>query len=356
MKTKESFNVKHIFFATVPPYDNLKKNRNKLLKYRVIAPSGTTSNYLFDIFDNSTSDCKVEIKFKSDDNQWNEVRDLMLGIVLTNDIKKKSKCFQELTTRMYRITDDRNGMGLFVLIEGKKGRETRLMLCRFKGSQGLHNEGDDLKYISQVFTRQSNHYKLAVFQDIPSKKSFWKGYAIDRQTASTNYKPFSYFWIESFLEAETAITNAQGTAQFSKILKNVLNGSLSLEEKQQIISGIINVQSKSSGNISIDSFVKQYLTGPLANKFLEETNNDEFFHSEFGIDNEVFAKELGSTVLALEDGVTAFVPTFNYKKHVKEHHSERGRQKITIEGYLKDKRINVRRQEKKGVQNKKLKK
>jgi len=236
MKTKQAFSVQHIFFATVPPYDPEKKNRNKLLKYRVISSPGQTTDYLFDIFDNSSDDCKVEILFKSDDAQNNPIRELLLSLASTTKLEDKEKSFASLANTMYKITDNRNGMGLFILIEGKKDKEVRLMLCRFKGADGLHNEGDSLQYLKQVFTKQNNHYKLAVFQDIMSKKSFWKGYAIDRQTAAHNYRPFSNFWIEEFLQAETAITDAQGTEQFSIILKNVLNATSSIEQKEEIIS------------------------------------------------------------------------------------------------------------------------
>ncbi|MBO9571722.1 MAG: hypothetical protein J7497_05870, partial [Chitinophagaceae bacterium] len=73
-------------------------------------------------------------------------------------------------------------------------------------------------------------------------------------------------------------------------------------------------------------------------------NNEEFFHAEFNIDNDIFQKELGNTVLVLEDGVTAFIPTFSYKKHVTEHSLQKGAKKVVIEGLLKDKKINVRKE------------
>lgn len=342
MKTKQAFTVEHIFFATVPPYNEEKKYKNKALKYRVIASPGDTANYLFEIFDRATDDCKVEILFKSDQNQHNPIRSKLLDLIYAKSIVEKERIFKELARAMYDITDARNGMGLFVLIEGKKRTETRLMLCRFKGAQGLHNEGDDLKYLSQVFTKQNKHYKLAVFQDILSAKSFWKGYAIDKQTAANDYKPFSYFWIEQFLQAETALTSKQGTSQFSKIIKNVLKSTSSLDDKQQIISGILNLKSKPGVKMSVKQFTDQYLSDDLAKIFIAETKNDDFFNAEFAIDADVFQEELGSTVILLEDGITAFIPTFNYKKHVTEENIRKGT-KVKIEGLLKDKKINNRK-------------
>lgn len=346
MRTKQSFTVKHIFFATVPHHDPEKGYRNRNLKYKVISTGGATTDYLFDIFDKASDDCKVEILFKSDQQQNNPIRSLLLDFASTNVLAEKEKIFTSLAKKMYDITDLRNGMGLFVLIEGQKNKQTRLMLCRFKGADGLHNEGDKLEYLKQVFTKKNNHYKLAVYQDIVSKKSFWKGFAIDRQTAAQNYRPFSNFWIEGFLQSETAITDAQGTDQFSSILKNVLNKTTDITEKEQIISAVINLKSKVGANVSVKSFADSYLTPALASRFKEETNNEIFYESVFGIDSEVFQKELGSTVLVLEDGVTAYVPTFAYKKHVTETQIQKGAKKIVIEGVLRDKRINVEKERK----------
>jgi hypothetical protein len=346
MRTKLAFHVNYIFFATVPPHDEEKKYRHKLLKYRTISSPGQATNYLFDIFDKASDDCIVEILFKSDQNQNNTIRSLLLGLAQTNKVEEKEKFFVALAKKMYDVSDHRNGMGLFVLIEGKKAKETRLMLCRFKGADGLHNDGDSLQYLKQVFTKQNHHYKLAVFQDILSKKSFWTGYAIDRQNSATNYKPFSYFWIEDFLQAETAITDPQGTSQFSKIIKNVLNNISDIQDKEQIISAILNLKSKGGQRISVKTFSKQYLTENLQKKIEEQTSNNEFFETEFGLDADVFQNELGNTVLVLEDGVTAFVPTFSYKDHVIEKNLQKGLKRITIEGVLKDKKINLKRNNK----------
>lgn len=353
MKTKQSFNVKNIFFAIVPPFDDQIKLKNKLLKYKVIVPSGNTSDYLFDIFDNASNDCKVEIMFKSDPMQNNPIRNELLNFVTAKESTDKEKSFIKLAKAMYSVTDERNGIGLFVLIEGKRNNETRLMLCRFKGSNALHTEGDNLKYLEQVFTKQNKHYKLAVFQDIVSSKSFWSGHAIDKQTSSVNYKPFSHFWIEDFLQSQTAITDKQGTSQFSKILKNVLNSTTDLRQKEQIISAAINLRSKTGIRISLKDFSNQYLSGKITDLLKNLTNNDSFYNTEFGVDQEELNKEFGNTVLMLEDGVTAYVPTFNYGKYVTESNPIKGEKIIKIEGVLKDKKVNTRRDVKEKTQNKK---
>ncbi len=198
MKTKQAFAVNFIFFATIPPHDPVKKYRNRLLKYKLVNETGKSTDFLFKIFDSAKKDCKIEIAFVSTDSQENEVRDLLLQMAQTNKISDKEQIAKSLARRMYDITDDRNGAGLFVIIEGKKEKRTRIMLCRFKGVEALHTDGKALAYLAEVFSKQSNHYKLVVYEDIVSIKSFWKGYAIDKQTSPNSYKPFSNFWIEKF--------------------------------------------------------------------------------------------------------------------------------------------------------------
>jgi len=188
----------------MPPYDEVKKDKHKELTYQLINADGELSEYLFKIFDDAPSDCKVEILFTSNEKQENEIRSLILRITMAKTTKAKENAANELTMKIYEVTDGRNETGL-IIMEGKKGSATRLVLARFKRNEGLRNHGKALEYLKNVFTK-SNHYKLAIYEDIPSDKSFWKGYAIDRQTSAATYKPFSYFWIEQFLKSQTAIT------------------------------------------------------------------------------------------------------------------------------------------------------
>ena len=339
MKTKQAFAVNFIFFATVPPYDPIKKYRNRHLKYKLVNEPGKSTDFLFKIFDSAKTDCKIEITFVSTNNQENDVRDLLLEIATITNITEKERIAKKLARRMYDITDDRNGAGLFVIIEGKKDKKTRLMLCRFKGVEALHTDGKALEYLAEVFSKQSNHYKLVVYEDPVSSKSFWKGYAIDKQTSPNSYKPFSNFWIERFLQSQTSITSAQGTMQFSKIVKILLNKTKDLGEAEQVISAIVNLKSKHNAQLSIKSFCENYLS-PVLQDAVKAEVNDDFYYSTFSIDDEVFKKELGSTVLSMKDGIMAFVPTFKYNEHVTEEIDKNGTKKVTIEGILQGKKIN----------------
>jgi hypothetical protein len=338
LKTNQGYEVDFVYFATVPPYDAVKKEKHKDLYYTLVNAKGEVSEYLFKIFDDAPSDCKVEIIFTSDGNQGNEIRTLILRIANSKTTQAKENAANDLTMKMYEVTDFRNETGLFIIIEGKKGTKTRIVLARFKRNEGLYNQGNALEYLRNVFTK-SSHYKLAIYEDIPSDKSFWKGYAIDRQTSTTTYKPFSYFWIEDFLQSQTSITSVQGTTQLSKVIKTLLKQTKTLEEQEQVISGIVNLKSKRDAQISVENFCQNYLS-PELTKVVKKEVTEDFFNSVFPVDKAVMQRELGATVLTLDGGITANIPTFQYERHVKEE-TKNGQKRVTIEGLLKGKRVNT---------------
>jgi hypothetical protein len=338
LKTNQGFEVGFVYFATVPPYDAKKKEKNKDLYYTLVDAKGEVSDYLFKIFDDAPNDCKVEIIFTSVGNQQNEIRTLLLRIANAKTMSAKENAANGLTMKMYEVTDFRNETGLFIIMEGKKGTRSRLVLARFKRNEGLYNHGTTLEYLRNVFTK-SSHYKLATYEDTPSDKSFWKGYAIDRQTSTTTYKPFSYFWIENFLQSQTSITSVQGTTQLSKVVKTLLKQTKTLEEQEQVISAIVNLKSKRDAQISVKKFCENYLSRELT-KIVQKEVTEDFFNSVFPVDKEVMKKELGATVLTLDGGITANIPTFQYEKYVKEVIKD-GQKKVTIEGILKGKRVNT---------------
>lgn len=237
---------------------------------------------------------------------------------------------------------------LLTIIEGQKAGTTRIVLIRFKGDEGLYNHGKKLlvDYIPEVFTKKSNHYKLAVYEDILSDSSFWKGYAIDKQISGNTYKQISFFWVEEFLQSRTALTAAQGTMQFSKVIKTILVKTTDISEQEEIITGVLNLRTKKNVQISVADFCRSYLSEKVTTRIKDEMKNDDFFNSVFPIDNEIYTKEFGKTVLALQDGITAYVPSFSYDKHVTETTNQDGSKNVKIEAKLKSKKMNVQQKEK----------
>ena len=352
MKTLAGFEIKFVFLAYVPPHH---KEQSYSIKSKLIDTPGKTTEYLFKIFDASMNDARIEIIFNSDGKQNNDIRNQILGIAQKGAEKDKTTHAKKLARRLYEETDERNGTGLFTIIEGRKEQTTRMLLIRFKGDEGLvnHGKGLSIDYISEVFTKKSNHYKLAVYEDIVSDKSFWKGFSVDKQISANTYKPVSLFWVESFLDSKTALTPAQGTLQFSKIIKSILSKTNDIAEQEEIISGIVNMRSKPNIQMSLSDFCKNYLSESVADKIRKETINDDFFNSVFAVYSYIYKKEFGKTVLSLQDGITAFVPTFTYEKHVQETINKDGSKDVTIKAKLQSKKINVQTKEKPRKKNEK---
>lgn len=341
MRTLNGFDIKYVFFAYIPPFR--EEEQPYTIQTTVVKTETKTTDYLFKIFDAAIDEAKIEINFNSDEQQNNNIRELILSIVQKKQSNHKNTYSQQLSEILYSATDERNGTGLFAIIEGLKGGTTRLVLFRFKGDEGLYNHGKTLlvDYIPEVFTKKSNHYKLAVYEDIVSDKSFWRGYAIDKQVSSTTYKQISFFWVEEFLNSKTALTPKQGTMQFAKVIKAILGKTSDIQEQEEIISGVVNLRAKRSSQISLSEFCRNYLSEEVSNRIKTEMRNDTFFNAVFDIDNELYRKEFGKTVLNLQDDITAFVPSFAYDKHVKETTNKDGSRTVIIEGRLRSKKINV---------------
>jgi hypothetical protein len=344
MKTVDDFNIKYVFLAYVPPYDEVEP---VTLQTEILKKESRTTEYLFKIFDAAMNVANIEILFTSNEKQENEIRSNILSLAQKTSNPEKSVHAKKLSNKLYAETDERNGSGLFAIMQGEKAGTTRIVLLRLRGDEGLYNHGKQLlvDYIPEVFTRKSKHYKLTVYQDILSGKSFWKGYTVDKQISALSQKPVSFFWVERFLQSHTALTPKQGTMQFSKVIKTMLNKTEDVSEQEQIISGVVNLRNKHEAQISIADFCKTYLSETLATKIKAETANDDFYHSVFVVDPEVYSKEFGKTVLSLQDGITAYVPTFHYDKHVTETQNKDGSKQVNISAKLRGKKINVQKKE-----------
>ncbi|MEN6293500.1 MAG: hypothetical protein ABFD07_15990, partial [Methanobacterium sp.] len=239
---------------------------------------------------------------------------------------------------------NRNGTGLFVLIEGKKAETTRLLLNRFREDEVVFSdvEGSELniELLSQAFSKKSRFYKLAVYEDIFSERSFWKGFAKDKQKNSGSSKEISDYWIKDFLLCDLAVNSIQGTKSFSKVIRNMLRKIDKIEEKEMIISAILSLKNRTDQYISVESFCDQYLNEELKAKIRTDMNDNYTFQSMFEIDSETYKQELGSKITTLDNGVIVTAPTFLYDEYVKEEELEDGKMKLIVEGIVEDKKLN----------------
>lgn len=342
-QTPYNFDIKFAYASWVPPFKSEEED-NIQITSKLLDSSNTAFKYFIKIFDESISNCKIEILFKSNDSQENEIRKSLMDLMQNNRHQDKKRIADILSKRLAKLTDNRNGTGLFVIIEGKKAETTRLLLNRFREDEVVFSDVDgrelNIQLLTQAFSKKSRYYKLAVYEDIFSERSFWKGFAIDKQKNSGSSKEISDYWIKDFLLCDLAVNSIQGTKSFSKVIRSILRKTDLIEEKEMIISGILSLKNRSEQYISVESFCDTYLNEELKAKIRTALNDNYTFQSIFKVDSETYKQELGSKVTTLNTGVIVSAPTFLYDEYVKEEELEDGRMKLTVEGIVEDKKLN----------------
>lgn len=341
--SEQGFQVKFAFVAWVPPL-RLKETNGQEVQSKVLDTKNKAFNYFLNIFEKALSDCTTEIQFRSPQlDQSNEVRSHILEIVSSKTQKRKEKSACALAERLASFTDERSGIGLFLIIAGQKLQTTRILLSRFRSDEVVFTRHSKqqliIDFLDEAFTKRSHYYKSAVFEDIPSTGAFWRGFAIDKQIVSNAKKEISSYWITDFLDAQSAITSIQGTMTFAKAMKAFLQESQSLSEKEQIISALLGLKNKTDKPISLESVCRDYLSDDLYQRFKVQFRDDYFFNSPFTLDADTYTAELGSTIVSLESGLIITAPTFDYKRFVKEETLPDGATQVSLSGRLQDKKL-----------------
>jgi len=341
--SEQGFQVKFAFVAWVPPL-RLKDNNGLQVQSKLLDTKNKAFSYFLNIFEKALSDCKTEIQFRSAKlDQSNPVRSHIIQILSSRAQKKKEKSARDLAERLASVTDERSGIGLFLIIVGQKLQTLRILLSRFRSDEVVITKHSKqqliIDFLDEAFTKRSHYYKSAVFEDIPSNNAFWRGFAIDKQIVSNANKEISSYWITDFLDAQSAITSVQGTMTFAKAMRTFLQQSDNLAEKEQIISALLGMKNKTDKPISLESVCRDYLSDDLYHRFKAYFKDEYLFNSVFTLDPDTYQTELGSTIVGLENGLIITAPTFEYKRFVKEEVLPDGATQVSLSGRLHDKKL-----------------
>lgn len=342
MLSQDIFKVVFAYVAHVPP---LKKERKKDLKVtsKLLEPDDGAYNYFVDIFNRSLSGQKHQIYFTMPQNSSNKVREQILSLINSSGPDEKKKYADALSKILAKISDKRNGTGLFVIIEGRSLTKERLMLLRFKKEEVVFSRqkkrGFEIELLDETFSKKNSNYKLALFEDVIRDNAFTTGYVIDKQKAITPSKELSKFWIKDFLLSEQPITPILGTKIFSKVIKKVMQQDLSLNDKENIIKAVISLKDSPKRHNNIEAICNQYFSRDLFDRIKKEVNNDQFFKQNFEMDLEILMNELGSKEILLNNGVIITVPTFDYENLLKVENLGDGKYEITTKGKIQNKII-----------------
>lgn len=337
------FEMSFSFAAWVPP-ERLKKENKCEIESTILDQENKAFPYFLKIFDRAIDKCKIEIQFQSpDQNQQNPVRSNILAILSTTNKDEKLQISKGLAERLASVTDDRSGNSLFLIMEGCKLQTARILLSRFRADEAVFTRHASQKlvvdFIQESFNKRSQYYKAAVFEDVVNVRSFWCGYAIDKQIMTTSSKEISSYWITDFLQARSAITNTQGTMHLAKVMRTFLHKNDDLAEKEQVISALLGLKHRKTQPVSLETICNNYLSPELSAKIKTIVADDYYFSSFFSVDDDIYRKELGNLVLELSNGLNIIAPTFKYKEYIKEEHLPSGDTQISVVGTLKDKKI-----------------
>jgi len=341
--TDNHFEIVYAYAALVPPLRNVVTDYKQEIKNIKLNLNTDAGKYFMKIFDRALGDSKVAIVFKSNNSQYNVVRNSLLQYCMQSRNFKKLSF--DLACKLSVSTDNRNGKGLFLVLVGKKAKTYRIILNRFKADEVLFAKSNQLElfleFLEEAFTKKSNHYKMAVFEDDYNVKSFWNGYAIDKQIAPTGNKDISNYWIEDFLECSIYLTDYQGTKELTGVIKKILNEDLSLDQKEQLVSSIILLKHVNRP-ITINEFANNLKddTQKLIKSFFN--NDDKILNTPFSIDLEIYTKLIGDTLSRLDNGAIIYAPTFLYDNIVSETQNEDGTTEVNLRGKLVDKKLKTK--------------
>lgn len=264
---------------------------------------------LLDIWEKSDHECKVDITFKPDEDgeQNNVCRSLITDYLEDFSIFNARRIAQ----RLEHYTDRRSGKGLLFLINGREGRDHKLVISRFPADNAIHvNERPgalSVRFLRDVFLRNMHAYKAVLYRDRSIEGGFWSGRAIDKQLERV-VSDLSRYWIKEFLLSDLSATSAAGTRQLAKALRDALKGA-PLSVKQELTAAATLAEGLGGSRISINEFGEHFNLSPEAMTILSTAAGNARVAGEmFEFDIDEFRSIVAFRAVALSNGATLSAP------------------------------------------------
>lgn len=232
-----------------------------------ITLAGPLFEHINDLFGKSSSDCNVEISLRSDGNQRNEFRELLVEFASTGSYSAAEK----ISERLSSITTRRSKLGLLFLIRASDNARLAVLLARFPTDTAIlvdDTSGSlNVKFLDKVFVKNYHQFKSARFVGVPAKGSFWDGYVLDRQLNS-HREDASRYWVHDFLDADFKVTSAHGSDRFAKAVKDASAGA-TFEEKRELHHLVGMLDNLHGQQLSPREILQKYsVSEPVTNRVL----------------------------------------------------------------------------------------
>jgi hypothetical protein len=126
-----------------------------------IPPTGSLFSMLAGVFENSTAECTVPIRFVTDGSQQNDVRDAIRDLLKNPTLSKGRK----LAERLRDVSTGKSGLGLLFLLFGQEGEQHKIVVSRFPTDQGVLAEQKrgslEVAFVERIFMKNAKTYKAA---------------------------------------------------------------------------------------------------------------------------------------------------------------------------------------------------
>jgi len=263
---------------------------------------------LSDIFNRSTNECDIPIKFVPiKGKQENPIRDEIINIDKTFSVTACSILVKILSS----LTDHKTKDGLVFFIKGNQGKNSKIMIARFPAETGItiNPTADKVNFdvIDDVFLKNSRKYKAAYYL---SKEQFWIGYAIDKQVneGRGKVKEISDYWIKQFLQSEMKITSQRGTAILAKAVRATLETTEEQDIKNELVTLSTTIKNVNNKTVSFESFFAEMnLSDETKNEVLQKIDKG-IQKTKFKIDEEEFRTNCNYLVDILDNGAIVIAP------------------------------------------------
>lgn len=301
-----------------------------------VALSGPLFEHINELFGRSSSDCNVEIALRSDGNQHNEFRDLLIDFASSGSYASAEK----VTERLSSITTRRSKLGLLFLVRASDNARKAVLLARFPTDTAILVDDAsgslNVKFLDKVFVKNYHQFKSARFVGVPAKGSFWDGFVLDRQLNS-HREDASRYWVHDFLNADFKVTSAHGSDRFAKAVKDASAGA-TFEEKRELHHLVGMLDNLHGQHLSPRDILNKYsITDKVANRVLSKmpaTAADQTFKFDRHLFNAVNSYRTVETaegaIITAESAI--FEKVITYEVIDRTEISERVR--LTTEGLL----------------------
>jgi hypothetical protein len=320
------------YYVTYP-----KKGKNNTLFSPPVAgreiPPEKIPDVLLKFFHRNFSAYPVGITFSSRDKS-NPIRDMIVD--LSKKGTNKTSISESLAERLSRYMDNKSNSGLLVTMCGELADRRRIVILKFPQEIILTPGKNDIVQIDEAYATEFGYVKAAIFEDIDSPTSFWTGKVEDKENSAT-YKQAASYWINEFLLASTDITDPVGTRILASIIKESIDNTPSLEEKNKLILAYESFKNRQEVKTTVNQFIDTFVPKPQQDVFYSKLKNESYLNTPFVLIPEDAQKIIGYESLELNNGIIIIGPENVIKEQVDLDDIDNHR--ILIRGDIQSKRL-----------------